>query len=135
MKKLNKKGFTLIELLAVIVVLAVIMVIATQQVNKTIRKSRSRAYADSVLSIKKSAKLSCAEAGLTQTGLNEVMDKTDDISAVVSGNNVIVTIKTDGKFANMDLNELKKQTSTGVTFTNATVVNNYQVTITNPCEY
>ena len=135
MKKLNKKGFTLIELLAVIVVLAVIMVIATQQVNKTIRKSRSRAYADSVLSIKKSAKLSCAEAGLSQSGLDEVMDKTDDINATVSDNNVIITIKKDGKFANMDLVELTNQTATGVTFDKATVANNYQVIITNPCEY
>ncbi len=135
MKKLNKKGFTLIELLAVIVVLAVIMVIATQQVNKTIRKSRSRAYADSVLSIKKSAKLSCAEASLTQGGLDEVMDKTDDINATVSGKNVIITIKKGGKFTNMDLNELTNQTSTGVTFDKATEANNYQVIITNPCEY
>ena len=40
MKK-NNKGFTLIELLAVIVVLAIIMVIATQQINKTISRTRA----------------------------------------------------------------------------------------------
>ena len=40
-KKRKNKGFTLIELLAVIVVLAIIMVIATQQINKTISRTRA----------------------------------------------------------------------------------------------
>ena len=56
MKRLNKKGFTLIELLAVIVVLAIIMVIATQQVNKTISKSRANSFIESYQMIAKQVK-------------------------------------------------------------------------------
>lgn len=135
MKK-NNKGFTLIELLAVIVVLAIIMVIATQQVNSTIKKSRARSYSDSVLSIKKSAKLACAESSLSD--IDSYIDKSDDINVEVKDNNVEITIsnnagKGTGKFANMDLEELKKQTSTGVTYTNATEANFYKVTIDDPC--
>lgn len=66
MKKMlkNKKGFTLIELLAVIVVLAIIMVIATQQVNKTIKKSRANSFVSSYKTIVKEIKSRMAMNGL-----------------------------------------------------------------------
>ena len=136
MKKMLKdnKGFTLIELLAVIVVLAVIMVIATQQVNATIRKSRARSYFDNIVSIKKAAKLACAESTLSQSSLDSVLDKTNDSIATVDGNNVIVTAPGESKFKNMDLDELKNQSATGIDFSAATADNSYKVTITDPCE-
>ena len=147
MKKIlkNKKGFTLVELLAVIVVLAIIMVIATQQVNKTIKTSRARSYADSVLSIKKSAKLACAESSLSD--IDNYIDKSEDIKVTPNGNNIVVNTSgsnskddkgndiciPNGKFANLDEAELLKQTSTGVKFENARKNNCYEVTIEDPC--
>lgn len=66
MKKIlkNNKGFTLIELLAVIVVLAIIMVIATQQVNRTIKKSRANSFVSSYKTIVKEIKSRMAMNGL-----------------------------------------------------------------------
>lgn len=128
----TKNGFTLIELLAVIVVLAIIMVIATQQVNKTIKKSRTNAYYDSVLSIKKSSKLACTQNDLNN--IKEYIDKTDDINVTVSGNNINITINKNGKFSNIDENELNNKKENGVTFSEANSDNDYLVTIINPCE-
>lgn len=72
MKRLNKKGFTLIELLAVIVVLAIIMVIATQQVNKTIAKSRSNSFIESYQMIVKQAKTFIASDEAPACGTTDV---------------------------------------------------------------
>lgn len=52
----NKKGFTLIELLAVIVLLAIILITATITVNSTIKKSRTKAFDNTMLSIVETAK-------------------------------------------------------------------------------
>lgn len=62
MKK-NNKGFTLVELLAVIVVLAIIMVIATQQINKTINRSRAKSFNETFNIIVENARILFAEAG------------------------------------------------------------------------
>ncbi len=65
MKKLNKKGFTLIELLAVIVVLAVIMVIATQQINKTISRTRANSMISSLKMAANGVKTKIADGSIT----------------------------------------------------------------------
>lgn len=74
MKRLNKKGFTLIELLAVIVVLAIIMVIATQQVNKTISKSRSNSFIESYQMVVKQVKTFIASDEAPACGATEAID-------------------------------------------------------------
>lgn len=106
MKK-NNKGFTLIELLAVIVVLAVIMVIATQQVNKTIKKSRGDSFLESVQSIKKSAEMVCAQDNKISTdSLTEAVNASDvtiSVAAKTGDTNkatVTVTATSGGKFTN-----------------------------------
>ena len=124
------------------------MVIATQQVNKTIKTSRARSYADSVLSIKKSAKLACAESSLSD--IDNYIDKSEDIKVTLDENDTKnIVVKTsgsdsedgngkkicipNGKFANLDETELLKQTSTGVKFENASKDNCYEVIIEDPC--
>ena len=52
----SKRGFTLVELLAVIVLLAIILVTATITVNSTIKKSRTKAFDNTMLSIVETAK-------------------------------------------------------------------------------
>lgn len=108
MKK-NNKGFTLIELLAVIVVLAIIMVIATQQVNKTIRKSRGDSFFESVQSIKKSAEMVCAQDNKINTDLLDEVANYSDVEILIAAKSeepnkatVTVTATKDGKFANAD---------------------------------
>lgn len=133
MKKIlkNKKGFTLIELLAVIVVLAIIMVIATQQVNKTIQKSRANSFVESYQMMYKSVKGSAIQ-GNTAAEAESMLDYSDDykVTVAVSGTeyrlavcaqgatiNIVEETKSDGtkekvakesgnasgKFSNMDL--------------------------------
>lgn len=113
MKKLNKKGFTLIELLAVIVVLAIIMVIATQQVNKTIAKSRANAFVESYQMLIKQVKMFIAEDDdpsctsstcLTKYELSNdytltVTKNTDSTYTIVLGANTA----SGNKFANINL--------------------------------
>ena len=103
MKK-NNKGFTLIELLAVIVVLAIIMVIATQQINKTLKKSRGDSFYDSVLMIEKNAKMLCAQNNdsITTNDLIEASD-IDDKNYILTGDGSNLTIQGKGKFNNMTL--------------------------------
>ncbi len=103
MKK-NNKGFTLIELLAVIVVLAIIMVIATQQINKTLKKSRGDSFYDSVLMIEKNAKMLCAQNNdsITANALKEASD-IDDKNYILTENGNILTIQGKEKFNNMTL--------------------------------
>ena len=100
MKKLlkNKKGFTLVELLAVIVVLAIIMVIATQQINKTIKKSRGDSFYDSVLMIEKNAKMLCVQNSgeITIDELKTTSDLSDD-DYVISKGSTDSEIKIQGK--------------------------------------
>lgn len=108
MKKIlkNNKGFTLIELLAVIVVLAIIMVIATQQVNKTIKKSRANSFVESMQTVVKSAKLVWAEDNaLTEDALSKAVDlSSNDYELKVVGN--CIQLKGKGKFANMALSAI-----------------------------
>ena len=103
MKK-NNKGFTLIELLAVIVVLAIIMVIATQQINKTLKKSRGDSFYDSVLMIEKNAKMLCAQNNdsITANALKEASD-IDDKNYILTENDNKLTIQGKEKFNNMTL--------------------------------
>lgn len=113
MKRLNKKGFTLIELLAVIVVLAIIMVIATQQVNKTISKSRANSYIESYQMIVKQVKTFIASddtesiACATADDCKETYELSDDYDITITDVDSVVTINygaaTDGKFKNVDL--------------------------------
>ena len=110
MKK-NNKGFTLIELLAVIVVLAIIMVIATQQINKTLKKSRGDSFYDSVLMIEKNAKMLCTQNNdsITINDLKEASDiDTDNYELTGTGNVLIITGK--AKFNNMTLPTTLKST-------------------------
>ena len=141
MKKIlkNKKGFTLIELLEVIVVLAIIMVIATQQVNKTIQKSRANSFVESYQMMYKSVKGSAIQ-GNTEAEAESMLDFSDDyhVKVAVSGteyrlavcakgtsitttNNNGTTVATEsgsasGKFSNMNLTtyyETNKNVTTG----------------------
>ncbi len=110
MKK-NNKGFTLIELLAVIVVLAIIMVIATQQINKTLKKSRGDSFYDSVLMIEKNAKMLCAQNNdsITTNDLIEASD-IDDKNYTLTGESNKLTIQGKEKFNNMTLPTTLKST-------------------------
>ena len=132
MKKIlkNNKGFTLIELLAVIVVLAIIMVIATQQVNKTISKSRANSFIESYQMIAKQVKTfiasdedaDCADNAACLTKY----DLADDykLSVTKESTNDKYTIKleantTAGKFKNVDLTKYGDvaTTSTATSYT------------------
>ena len=114
MKKMNKKGFTLIELLAVIVVLAIIMVIATQQVNKTIKKSRGDSFYDSVQMIEKNAKILCAQSDDSSViigDLKEMSDISDSDYELTKGEEEhTFEVKGKGKFANMTVPSSTKST-------------------------
>lgn len=114
MKK-NNKGFTLIELLAVIVVLAIIMVIATQQVNKTISKSRSNSFIESYQMIVKQVKTFiasdenpvCNDNCLTYYDLSDKdyeSLKVEETTGGSTGYRYRITLTGNkGKFANLNL--------------------------------
>lgn len=130
MKKIlkNNKGFTLIELLAVIVVLAIIMVIATQQVNKTISKSRANSFIESYQMIAKQVKTfiasdedaACSSDCLTKYDLADdytlsvTKESTNDKYKIVLGANTGA-----GKFKNVDLTKYGDvaTTSTATSYT------------------
>ncbi len=77
MKK-NNKGFTLIELLAVIVVLAIIMVIATQQINRTISRTRAKSMISSIEMAAKGVKTKLADGSMEAcSGSNCLKDVID----------------------------------------------------------
>ena len=109
--KNNNKGFTLIELLAIIVELAIIMVIATQQINKTLKKSRGDSFYDSVLMIEKNAKMLCAQNNdsITTNDLIEASD-IDDKNYTLTGEKNKLTIQGKEKFNNMTLPTTLKST-------------------------
>ena len=109
MKKLlkNKKGFTLVELLAVIVVLAIIMVIATQQINKTIQKSRADSFVSSYKMVLDAVK-KCELQSMTTDDCKSSVDlSVNDYDLTISKTDSTYTItlksKDGGKFVNMDL--------------------------------
>lgn len=111
MKK-NNKGFTLIELLAVIVVLAIIMVIATQQINRTISRTRANSMISTLKMAANGVKTKQADGSIEAcpTGkkcLDDVVDyDTDDYTINVTGDSsawqVTVTATKKGKFARAD---------------------------------
>ncbi len=116
MKRLNKKGFTLIELLAVIVVLAIIMVIATQQVNKTISKSRANSFIESYQMIAKQVKTfiasdedaNCADNAACLAKYDLADDYTLSVTKATDANKYTITLganTTNGKFKNVDLSK------------------------------
>lgn len=133
MKRLNKKGFTLIELLAVIVVLAIIMVIATQQVNKTISKSRANSFIESYQMIAKQVKTfiasdeeaNCVDNAACLTKYDLADDYTLSVTKAADANKYTITLganTANGKFKNVDLSkygdvasESAYTTTTGVT--------------------
>ena len=109
MKKLlkNKKGFTLVELLAVIVVLAIIMVIATQQINKTIQKSRADSFVSSYKMVFDAVK-KCELQSMTVDDCKSSVDlSANDYNLTITKSDSTYTItleaKTGGKFVNMNL--------------------------------
>ena len=136
MKK-NNKGFTLIELLAVIVVLAIIMVIATQQINKTLKKSRGDSFYDSVLMIEKNAKMLCAQNNdsITTNDLIEASD-IDDKNYTFTGESNKLTIQGKEKFNNMTLPTTLKSTVNKVKKdTNNDYEDRLQLTLPDGCSF
>ena len=113
MKK-NNKGFTLIELLAVIVVLAIIMVIATQQINKTISRTRANSMISTLKMAANGVKTKQADGSIETCNskdkcLGDVVDyDTDDYTINVTGNSsawkVTVTATSGGEFEKADFN-------------------------------
>lgn len=69
----TKKGFTLVELLAVIVILAIIMIIATQSVGKTITRSRTQAFNETMELAAKNAKRILQTDGTLNTELLKIV--------------------------------------------------------------
>ena len=80
------------------------MVIATQQINKTLKKSRGDSFYDSVLMIEKNAKMLCAQNNdsITINGLIEASD-IDNNNYELEGTDSNLTIIGKGKFNNMTL--------------------------------
>lgn len=113
MKK-NNKGFTLIELLAVIVVLAIIMVIATQQINKTISRTRANSMISTLKMAANGVKTKQADGSIAacvpeKKCLEDVVDyDTDDYTINVTDESsawkVTVTATSGGEFEKADFN-------------------------------
>ena len=110
MKK-NNKGFTLIELLAVIVVLAIIMVLATQQINKTISRTRANSMISTLKMAANGVKTKQADGSIAACNsgkcLEDVVDyDTDDYTISVTGDSsawkVTVTATSGGEFERAD---------------------------------
>ena len=111
MKK-NNKGFTLIELLAVIVVLAIIMVIATQQINRTISRTRANSMISTLKMAANGVKTKQADGSIKACSsgekcLEDVVDyDTDDYTINVTGDSsawkVTVTATSGGEFERAD---------------------------------
>ena len=121
--KLNKKGFTLVELLAVIVVLAIIMVIATQQINKTIARSRANSMISSLEMAANGAKtkiidgsMKACSSGDTELCLGDVVSYDKEqytIGVTESGDDWTITLTAvdKGQFSQADftlVNDWKK---------------------------
>ncbi len=109
----DKKGFTLVELLAVIVVLAIIMVIATMSANKTIIKTKTKAYDQSMDTVVKSAKQILQTGNLDNDTLKSGLDySTDEYNVDVKKSNdsylITLTATKTGKFNNMDFDLIDK---------------------------
>ena len=113
----NKKGFTLVELLAVIVILGIILIIATMSVNKVIKSSRTKAFDETALVATKAAKKALlSEEGSFEAAFKEEMDYDSDeydftIENKTGGYKITLYAKSDGKFKNIDFNELTKKNS------------------------
>lgn len=106
MKK-NNKGFTLVELLAVIVVLAIIMVIATQQINKTINRSRAKSFNEAFNIVVENARILFVEGHLNQAELRESLDynPTDYEISYFDNHNICISAKDGGKFKNVNMTD------------------------------
>lgn len=132
MKKIlkNNKGFTLIELLAVIVVLAIIMVIATQQVNKTISKSRSNSFIESYQMIAKQVKTfiasdedaDCVDNAACLAKYDLADDYTLSVTKASTNDKYTIVLGANtsaGKFKNVDLIKYGDvaTTTTGTSYT------------------
>lgn len=111
----NNKGFTLIELLAVIVILALIVVIATMSVNKTIVRTRTTSFENSMDVAVKTAKRILADEDLTldnDTLKSNIEYSTSDYDYELesSGSGYILKIisNENGKFKNIDFGTIDK---------------------------
>lgn len=113
MKKIlkNKKGFTLVELLAVIVVLAIIMVIATQQINKTISRSRAKSMISSLNMAASGVKTKVVDGSMEECKTGKCLDDVIDydtneygITVEADGNDWVITLTAadGGQFASAD---------------------------------
>ena len=115
----NKKGFTLVELLAVIVILAIIMIIATQSVGKTVTRSRTQAFNETMELAAKNAKRILQTDGTLNTELlkNSLGYSTNEYDFGVTqsvdkdGYLVMLTSNPSGKFKNVDFGEITKNTN------------------------
>ena len=111
----NNKGFTLIELLAVIVILALIVVIATMSVNKTIVRTRTTSFENSMDVAVKTAKRILADEDLTldnDTLKSNIEYSTSDYDyELIKAQNdyiIIIKSKSGGKFSNIDFSTIDK---------------------------
>lgn len=111
----NNKGFTLIELLAVIVVLALIIVIATMSVNKTIVRTRTTSFENSMDVAVKTARRILADEDLTldiDTLKSNIEYSTSDydyeLSETYNGYILKIISKENGKFSNVDFGTIDK---------------------------
>lgn len=104
MKK-NNKGFTLVELLAVIVVLAIIMVIATQQINKTINRSRAKSFNEAFNIVVENTRILYVEGELDEAELKTSLDYNSNDYEVIFKDNVVCidAIEKNGKFKNVKM--------------------------------
>lgn len=104
MKK-NNKGFTLVELLAVIVVLAIIMVIATQQINKTINRSRAKSFNEAFNIVVENTRILFVEGVLTEEELKSSLDyNSNDYDVIFKDYHVCIDATgTEGKFKNVKM--------------------------------
>ncbi len=120
MKK-NNKGFTLIELLAVIVVLAIIMVIATQQINRTISRTRANSMISSLELAARGVKTKMADGSMeacSDACLKDVIDynEEEEYNIVVTQSEsddwvITLTAVPGGEFASADFNEVSEYKS------------------------
>ena len=106
------------------------MVIATQQINKTLKKSRGDSFYDSVLMIEKNAKMLCAQNNDSIT-TNDLIEASD-----IDDKNYTLTGEGKEKFNNMTLPTTLKSTVNKVKKdTNNDYEDRLQLTLPDGCSF